>query len=173
MDLGSLSSSTEPIDAEAAGEALFRLAAEMVRRVNTEVSLTSLLTLALLERTGPRRVTELAAIQEITQPSMTALVNRLENAGLVMRLRDPDDQRAVRVSLSPVGTAYLRSFEKAGAERFVRLICNLPDDEAGAVAGATRALRHLWELATGQELVPTIRLPSPSAENTSEGSDAR
>ena len=101
---------------------------------------------------------------------MTALVNRLENAGLVMRLRDPDDQRAVRVSLSPAGAAHLRSFEKAGAERFVRLICNLPDDEAGAVAGATKALRHLWELAASQELVPTIRLPSPSAESANQSS---
>jgi len=145
----------------------------MVRRVNTEVSLTSLLTLAMLERTGPRRVTELAAIQEITQPSMTALVNRLEKAGLVMRLRDPDDQRAVRVSLSPAGAAHLRSFEEAGAERFVRLIQNLPDDEAGALGGAIKALRHLWELAAGQELVPTIRLPSPSVESASEGSGAR
>ena len=40
------------------------------------MSLTSLSTLATLELTGPRRITDLAANEGVTQPSMTALVTR-------------------------------------------------------------------------------------------------
>ena len=52
---------------------------------------------------GPRRITELAAEERVTQPAITLLVNRLEERGWVKRFADPSDGRAVLVSLTPVG----------------------------------------------------------------------
>ena len=53
--------------------------------------------------THPRRVTELAARERVTQPAITLLVNRLEAQRWVERRRDPIDGRAVLVAVTPTG----------------------------------------------------------------------
>ena len=53
------------------------------------LSLTAAATLATLERSGPRRLTALAVQEGVTQPAMTQLVARLQDAGLVGREADP------------------------------------------------------------------------------------
>ena len=62
-----------------------------------DLSLTTASTLATLDRSGPVRLSDLAAREGVTQPSMTALVSRLERDGLAERSGDPDDRRAVNV----------------------------------------------------------------------------
>lgn len=53
--------------------------------------------------TGPRRVTELAAGESISQPAATKVVNGLERRGLVKRESDPADARAALVRLTDAG----------------------------------------------------------------------
>jgi DNA-binding MarR family transcriptional regulator len=134
----------------AVAEALYRLVSAAVRQQPREISLTSASTLATVERTGPRRITDLAAIEGVTQPSMTALVTVLERAGLVERRQDPSDQRVVLVALTTAGTDYLRSRRRAGAEAFARLIDKLPPDETAMLLAAAPALQHLHELDDAQ-----------------------
>jgi DNA-binding MarR family transcriptional regulator len=55
----------------------------------------------------PRRVTELAAAEGITQPAATQLVNRLVARGWAERGGDPDDARVVVVRLADPGRAAL------------------------------------------------------------------
>jgi DNA-binding MarR family transcriptional regulator len=135
-----------PGERVAVAEALYRLASAAVRQQPRQISLTSASTLATVERTGPRRITDLAAIEGVTQPSMTALVTVLERAGLVERRPDPHDQRVVLVALTAAGTDYLRSRRRAGAEAFARLIDKLPPDETATLLAAAPALQHLNEL---------------------------
>jgi DNA-binding MarR family transcriptional regulator len=130
----------------AVAETLYQLIATAVRQQPREISLTSASTLATVERTGPRRITDLAFIEGVTQPSMTALVTVLERSGLVERQQDPQDQRVVLVALTEAGADYLRTRRRAGAEAFARLIGKLPSDEATALLAAAPALRHLHEL---------------------------
>src|ERR1700729_2579906 len=73
--------------------ALYGLPSTLLRRVPRDLSLTSLATLSTLDRTGPRRITDLAAVEGITQPSMTVLVTALERGGMASRHSDPDDGR--------------------------------------------------------------------------------
>jgi len=73
--------------------ALYGLLASVARRDPRDLSLTSLATLSTLERTGPRRITDLAAIEGVTQPSMTVLVTALARSGLVVRKTDSTDKR--------------------------------------------------------------------------------
>ena len=135
-----------PDERFAVAEALYRLVSAAVRQQPREISLTSASTLATVERTGPRRITDLAAIEGVTQPSMTALVTVLERAGLVERRPDPHDQRVVLVALTAAGTDYVRSRRRAGAEAFARLIDKLPPDETATLLAAAPALQHLNEL---------------------------
>ena len=63
-----------------------------LRRVTLDrqgLSLTAAATLTTLRRSGPSRLTDLAAGEGVTQPSMTALVARLADQGLVQRRTDP------------------------------------------------------------------------------------
>jgi DNA-binding MarR family transcriptional regulator len=143
-------------------EALYRLVSTAVQQQPREISLTSASTLATVDRTGPRRITDLAAIEGVAQPSMTALVNVLERAGLVERGQDPGDQRVVLVALTAAGTDYLRSRRKAGAEAFARLIDKLPPDETATLLAAAPALQHLHELDDEQRAA-AYQAADPSA----------
>jgi DNA-binding MarR family transcriptional regulator len=99
-----------------------------------------------VERTGPRRITDLSVSEGITQPSMTSLVTALERSGLVERRADVHDQRVVLVALTEAGADYLRKRRQAGTEAFTRLIGKLPAADTAALVAAAPALRHLHDL---------------------------
>lgn len=132
--------------AEAIGSALYGLATRAVRRLPRDMSLTSAATLATLDKTGPRRVTDLAAAEGVTQPAMTVLVRVMEEAGLVERKGDPSDRRVTLVCLTEAGAAYVRARRQAGVDAYVRLIDKLTGDEVEALAAALPALLHLAEI---------------------------
>ena len=142
----------------AAGATLYGLVSDAVRRIPRELSLTSASTLATLERSGPRRITDLAAIEGVTQPAMTVLVKVLERSGLVQRRGDPTDKRVALVGVTEAGATYVRDRRRAGADAFVQLIDELPDDEIAALTAAIPALEHLRALERqGRE--PAARPP--------------
>jgi DNA-binding MarR family transcriptional regulator len=131
---------------QALGQALQALAASSIRKRNRILSLTAASTLATLERTGPRRLTDLAVNEEIAQPSMTILVNQLVDRGLAERCRDAADARVVLVAITRAGREYLRNLRRAGAADLTTLIDKLPDDEAAALHRALPALHLLVEM---------------------------
>jgi DNA-binding MarR family transcriptional regulator len=133
-------------DRNAIGEALYGLVTLAVRNGPREISLTSGSTLSTLDRTGARRLTDLAVIEGVTQPSMSVLVTSLEQAGLAERRPDPADKRVVLVALTAVGSEYLRARRRTGAATFADLIDKLPRDEAAHLAAAIPALNHLRDL---------------------------
>jgi DNA-binding MarR family transcriptional regulator len=130
----------------AIGSALYGLATRAVRRLPRDMSLTSAATLATLDRTGPRRITDLAVIEGVTQPAMTVLVRVMEESGLVERRGDPSDKRVTLVCLTEAGASYVRARHGAGVHAFVRLIDKLTDGEVEALMAALPALQHLAEL---------------------------
>jgi DNA-binding MarR family transcriptional regulator len=127
-------------------EAIFGLLAVLLRRAPRDMILTSLATLSTLDRTGPRRITDLAAIEGIAQPSMTSLVANLERDGLAERRSDPNDKRVALVSITTKGLEYVRALRRMGTESLGRLIGKLSDTDTAALAGATEALVRLREL---------------------------
>jgi DNA-binding MarR family transcriptional regulator len=129
------------------GEAFVALAALAVRNRGRDLSLTAVSTLGTLERTGARRLTDLALNEGVTQPSMTALVSQLEDLGLAERRKDPDDGRVVLVAITRVGRKYLRTSRTVGASVFTALIDKLTEHEVGSLEAALPALRHLLDLA--------------------------
>jgi DNA-binding MarR family transcriptional regulator len=129
------------------GQALFSLTPLAIRNRSRELSLTAASTLAALEQTGPRRLTDLAVNEQVTQPSMTALVTQLEDLGFAERRRDPGDGRVVLVAVTPAGKQYLRSMRRAGASVFTALIDKLAEEDVAALSAALPALRHLLDLA--------------------------
>ncbi|MFJ8812525.1 MarR family winged helix-turn-helix transcriptional regulator [Amycolatopsis thermoflava] len=132
--------------AAAIGAALYSLATSAVRRLPRDMSLTAAAALATLDRTGPRRVTDLAAVEGVTQPAMTALVRVMEESGLVERRGDIADRRVTLVCLTEAGASFVRTRRQAGVHAFERLIGELTGDEVEALVAALPALKHLTEL---------------------------
>ncbi|MCL3995317.1 MarR family winged helix-turn-helix transcriptional regulator [Streptomyces lavenduligriseus] len=137
---------TAPDASAAIGAALYGLATRAARRLPRDMSLTSAATLATLDRTGPRRVTDLAVVEGVTQPAMTAVVRVLEESGLVERRDDASDKRVKLVCLTEAGASYVRTRRQAGVQAFERLIGKLTGDEVEALMAALPALEHLAEL---------------------------
>jgi DNA-binding MarR family transcriptional regulator len=130
----------------AIGSALYGLATRAVKRAPRDLTITSAATLATLDRTGPRRITDLAAIEGVTQPAMTVLVRVMEESGLVERRGDPSDKRVTLVWLTEAGASYVRTRHRKGVQAFARLIDQLTDDEFEALMAALPALQHLAAL---------------------------
>jgi len=107
---------------------------------NRDLSLTALSALGSLERMGPRRITALAASEGVSQPSMTQLVQRLEQRGLVTRSSDPADARAALVSVTDEGRAALAERRARGARRIALLLADLPADDVRALGEALTAV---------------------------------
>jgi DNA-binding MarR family transcriptional regulator len=94
---------------------------------------------------GPRRITELAQTEALAQPTVTQLVDKLENRGLVSRTRSGEDARVVMVEVTPAGTEV---FEEVRAEIRANMreaLSDLPDDELTELAHASETLGGLIE----------------------------
>jgi DNA-binding MarR family transcriptional regulator len=109
----------------------------------SELSLTAAATLGSLRRHGPARLTELAAGEGVSQPSMTALVARLADQGLIERSGDPADRRVVVISLTPAGAELLDRRHAARTRRLTGPLGALPDDDVQRIADALPALGRL------------------------------
>jgi len=128
------------------GEVLFALGTLALRQRQRELSLTALSTLGTVERTGPRRLTDLAVSEGVTQPSMSALVSQLERSGLAERQADPQDGRVVRVAITPAGREHLSEVRRSGASVFTILIDKLPPGDAASVRSALPAFRRMLQM---------------------------
>jgi DNA-binding MarR family transcriptional regulator len=116
----------------------------LVRRLGCKLSRTEIGLLNTLGR-GPRRITELAALERLAQPTMTQLVKRLECEGLVARERQADDGRVVLVRRTAAGTAALEQFRASAGAALSAHLAEMPDDEVEALATATETLARLVE----------------------------
>ena len=107
------------------------------------LSMTAAATLSSLERTGPSRLTVLAAREGVTQPAMTQLISRLEDDGLVRRDADPADGRVVQVRITDEGRATLARRRAGRAAKLAVILTQLSPEHQAALATAVPALDAL------------------------------
>jgi DNA-binding MarR family transcriptional regulator len=132
----------------ATAAALDTFAAWAIRSTaSRDLSLTTAATLATLDRDGPARLSDLAVREGVTQPSMTALVTRLERDGLAVRGDDPADRRAVIVSLTDAGREVLLARRTRRASRLAALLDHLDPQDRAAIEAAAGALSRLTRTA--------------------------
>ena len=84
-----------------------RLARRLRQEAGVELSPSQTAALATIERHGPLTPSELAARERVQRPTVTRVLARLEEDGLVVRAADPADRRSSLVSASEQGRALL------------------------------------------------------------------
>jgi DNA-binding MarR family transcriptional regulator len=120
----------------------------LYRRLNPAggLSATAAATLSSLDRRGPARLTELAVQEGVSQPAMTQLITRLQDAGLARKEADPDDGRVVRVHITDTGRAELRHRRAVRTTRLAALLERLPAGQQEALSAALPAVVELTRL---------------------------
>jgi DNA-binding MarR family transcriptional regulator len=116
---------------------LVRLLVKQVR--NAEISRTEGEVLVIL-RDGPRRITELAELEGVAQPTMTLLIKRLQESGWVTRAGLPGDGRVVMVSITDAGSAVAETFRARFLAAMRADLEGLPDQQLAELFAATQAL---------------------------------
>jgi DNA-binding MarR family transcriptional regulator len=101
--------------------ALYRQFESVAR--HADISLAQYRMMLYLRR-GPRRAGIIAAAGAVKKPTVSAMLTSLREKGWVSDATDPDDARAVAVSLTKEGRARLAAFEKQLAGSMARLAPN-------------------------------------------------
>ena len=85
-----------------------RLARRLRQEAGTDLGPSQVAALATIERHGPLSPSELARAERIQRPTATRILRHLEEAGLVERVRDPEDGRGSIVSITGAGRQHLK-----------------------------------------------------------------
>jgi DNA-binding MarR family transcriptional regulator len=102
--------------------------------------------LATVERHGPLTPSELATRERIQRPTVTRILARLEEAGLVLRTPDPHDRRSSLVAVTAEGRALLEELRTRKTAYLARRLEDLtPEDRATLERAATILERVLAE----------------------------
>ncbi len=128
--------------------AAFERLSEGLRRLTPreELSLTAASTLGRLERSGPRRLSELSGPEGVSQPAMTQLVTRLEKDGLAARGSDPADGRVVVVRITDAGRAAIARRREGRATALAEVLRRLAPEDHAALVAALPAMERLGDL---------------------------
>ena len=133
--------------ANEAWEALFRAQATIAQELRTADVWHELgsreygVLYALSSAPDGRRITELRGDVLLTQPGMSRLITRLETAGLVERVDDPDDGRACRVRLTDAGRHAQRAVGlRHGRHVGQRMAASLSNEQLRQLRDLCRAL---------------------------------
>ena len=128
---------------------LFRLTATLRRQeyeqfASGELTLTQCAVLYHLRAAGRARLTDLAAQEQVTLPTMARAIRRLQELGMVRRQRDLSDHRNIWVEITAAGLETQRS---AVAGLLEMMVDELSPAEIVALEGAVRPLARLAERA--------------------------
>jgi MarR family transcriptional regulator for hemolysin len=105
-------------------------------------TLPTWLILVALKQAPHRTQQEIAHAVGIGGPTLTHHLDGMEAAGLVVRSRDADDRRAVRVQLTPVGDDTFARLRAAALTFDVRLCEGLSEADLEAARALLRRLRE-------------------------------
>jgi DNA-binding MarR family transcriptional regulator len=83
--------------------AVMRLARRLRQQAPADVTPSMLSALTVVERLGPITLGDLAGFERVRPPTMTRIVARLEEDGLVSREPDGSDRRVTRLRLTDAG----------------------------------------------------------------------
>ncbi|MGI3781873.1 MAG: MarR family winged helix-turn-helix transcriptional regulator [Janthinobacterium lividum] len=125
--------------------AVMRLARRLrqVRADGLELTASQLSAMGALARADDQPIGALAAAEKVAAPSMTRVVNALQERGLVARTPDPSDRRQSLVSLTPSGRDLLLLNRRRRSEWLAQRIAELDPDDKEVLRRAVGILERI------------------------------
>lgn len=102
---------------------------QTLSRPDIGLTMPQMVTLFAIRGAGTCRMSELAEITQQSAGTLTGIVDRLIEDGLVARVRDVDDRRVVQVTLTAHGEERLGRVEQARREDMERIVQHLNTDQ--------------------------------------------
>lgn len=99
---------------------------------------------------GSVGMTELGSVMHAEKSSLSNLVDRLEQRGLVARTRDPRDRRATRVSLTSAGTIVATRIRDDVIQRLGHQLSHLAPADQHHLAAVARELAQAGQPLSGR-----------------------
>ena len=127
---------------------LHSAAIHLLRRLRVEdealgISAPRLSLLSVLVFAGPKRIGELARVEQVEPPTISRLVDGLVRDGLAVREPDPDDARAVRVRATPTGARTLRRGRARRVETLQTRLASLSPTELATLGEGVEVLERI------------------------------
>lgn len=104
--------------------------------------------LSTIDDRGEARISDLAALDHCSQPTMTTQVRRLEDAGLVTRTTDPHDARAVLIRITEHGKDTLRQARADRGAAVDPYLERLSEADRACLTEAVSVMHRLIDEAT-------------------------
>ncbi|BCJ65010.1 MarR family transcriptional regulator [Polymorphospora rubra] len=108
-----------------------------------DLTATQLSALISLELAGALTPRELADIERVQPPTMTRIVAKLEERGLVGRTPHPTDGRQVILAVTEAGRDMLDQIERARDEWLASRLAELTAEERETLSSAAEILRRI------------------------------
>ncbi len=134
--------------------------------IELDLTMQQLKVLLLLHFTGPHNVSTLAERLGVRLPTVTGVLDRLVEHGLIVRDHDRHDRRVVQVRLSPEGGRLIERLHSSNLAILTRLLQRL---EAGDLDALERGLLALKRVQEG-ELDQATAAPLPAVRGGSDRS---
>jgi DNA-binding MarR family transcriptional regulator len=122
-----------------------RLARRLRQQSGADLTASQLSALASIERLGPLPLGGLARVEQIAPPTLTNLVGRLEERGLVRRRPDRTDRRSALVEVTAAGRRALADVRSAKVAFLVERLDRLTEEERADLVAALPLLERLLE----------------------------
>ena len=107
------------------------------------LSLVHLHVLTVLEAHGALPMSKLADALDVSVASLTGIIDRMEDRGLVARRREPDDRRVVLVHTTDAGVAVFQAMAVERRKTLEPLLERMTDEELDGFLAGLRALRRV------------------------------
>jgi DNA-binding MarR family transcriptional regulator len=126
-----------------------RLARLLRRQGDTGLSPSQISALTSVELHGPLTLGALADHERVAPPTITRVVAKLEEAGLVARRPDARDRRVVQVSVTPAGEALLAAVRARKDLWLAERLADLGDEDRARLAAALDVIDRLTGRGAG------------------------
>lgn len=103
------------------------------------------LILSAIDRMGDVAISQIARDVNLTQATVTTIIDRLENKGLVKRVRSDKDKRIVHATLSDKGKSTLHDAPTLLQKQFLDKYSHLEDWEQSFILSALQRVAGLME----------------------------
>ena len=108
-----------------------------------DLTFSQLSALTSLQLAGALTPRELADVERVQPPTMTKIVGKLEDLGLVARTPHPTDRRQVILAATEQGRAVYAQFEKQRNEWLAQQLAQLTPDERDTLERAAQILQQV------------------------------